>query len=375
MSDATPTLSSLVSLHAKSGHDDKVHSRDASGTGKTSSSGAAPTLLDLIKCQKSSSSLIARGLPTSTGLQQKQPTDVRRNITTATTTSPAINTGLSLQDLVRSHHSKSDDSVAIPTGGVDPNNKFALQQTTSSVCTLNDLLKSQQRSSFSAKKNSSNVLNPFSTNVTPPPPTGLSVKVPPPPGFSPIISAGNVTDTKVSSSGEDSPVSLLGSGSTLKGLQPSGFSPLSPCEFSTSGVVASSLTLSELVHGHSQQNKSLSLSSLSKPHATLSQFLQSKSDSHATQSGFESLSSASKRDHDEIRVRDVKGSISMMGVVLCRNNKFSDFKYSNFSQKRSERICKKLSETYFSKPRFNFSTPSPDDHVTMNQNKVFKDKR
>ena len=77
--------------------------------------------------------------------------------------------------------------------------------------------------------------------------------------------------------------------------------------------------------------------------------------------------------HHKVTVSNDKRSLSMMGVVLTRKS-CVDHKVLKVIERRKSKVFQKISSSYFASPRFNFSTPSPDDHVTSKQQKGFKQK-
>ena len=114
--------------------------------------------------------------------------------------------------------------------------------------------------------------------------------------------------------------------------------------------------------------------------ADLSVLLCRRTDTIKTDFGSESLDSLAKRmtnfskpDYPSIPASSVINTppnkpISRAGVVLCRQAQAG-----SLSQKLVSKVTSQLKDKYFTEPRFNFSTPSPDEYILTTQSIAFRE--
>ena len=126
----------------------------------------------------------------------------------------------------------------------------------------------------------------------------------------------------------------------------------------------------------------LTLSDLVLQHQYSTQTSISRTDSSLSQSGTESLSQLARMMdtslsiHNEPHSSDTivissQSSPSMMGLVLS-DKSHKCITTSNELRRRKQRVLRRLDKLYFTGSRFNFVTPSPDDHVIKHRKQRFK---
>ena len=395
-----PTLGELVqSHHTTTGSNAALSSGPTLGelvqshrvtTDSNAALSSGPTLGELVQSRHTttgSTSALSSG-PTLGELVQSHHTTTGSNA--------ALSSGPTLGELVQSHHTTTDSNATLssqPTLGemvsqtTFPSFKPISQFNSSKeqLPSLTELLHNHKP--FGVKEPTISPLVPTISPLVPTNRTSLDdliqhhtitkrptavasnnscslirAKVQPPPGFNNFKISNTVTAEQ----------SLLDRSTGIVSQQPS----LADLVAQQSSPFVKQPSLADLVtlsktNAHTTQPGSQSLATLSslmsrslsiQPQANLV-----KDVAIATNESQRSFSDS----HHKVTVSNDKRSLSMISVVLTRKSCI-DTKVLKIIEKRKSKVFQKIANSYFSSPRFNFSTPSPDDHVTSKQQKGFK---
>ena len=298
----------------------------------------------------------------------------------------ALSSGPTLGELVQSHHTTTDSTSALSSG---PTIGEMVSQTTipsfksisqfnnskEELPSLTELLHNHKP--FGVKELTISPLAPTNQTslndliqhhtMTKQPTAGGScnlvrAKLQPPPGFNNFKISNTVTAEQSSLNRSTGIVSQQPSLADLVAQQSS--------PFVKQPSLADLVTLSK-TNVHTTQPGSQSLATLSSLMSrSLSIQPQANLDKDVAISTNENQRSFSG-SHHKVTVSNDKRSLSMISVVLTRKS-CVDSKVLKIIEKRKSKVFQKIVNSYFSSPRFNFSTPSPDDHVTSKQQKGFK---
>ena len=388
-----PTLGELVqSHHTTTGSNAALSSGPTLGelvqshrvtTDSNAALSSGPTLGELVQSRHTttgSTSALSSG-PTLGELVQSHRATTGSNA--------ALSSGPTLGELVQSHRATTDSNAALssqPTLGemasqttfpsFKPNSQF--NSSKEQLPSLTELLHNHKH--FGVKEptisplvltNQTSLDDLIQHHIMTKQPTAVAsnnscslirAKVQPPPGFNNFKISNTVTAEQ----------SLLDRSTGIVSQQPS----LADLVAQQSSPFVKQPSLADLVtlsktNAHTTQPESQSLATLSslmsrslsiQPQANLV-----KDVAIPTNENQHSFSDS----HHKVTVSNDKRSLSMISVVLIRKS-CVDTKVLKIIEKRKSKVFRKIANSYFSSPRFNFSTPSPDDHVTSKQQKGFK---